>query len=285
MHAAKPASLQTAQRQAYRVFARCPRSPAGPSRRGGGSHCVPFTARTVSRSWSTSNRRILPSPLRSGGYRPGSICNRHHTRYPRLAVAPSAIRHPQRPQQPQHPCRPCAQSPASSARLVSSLLLPCLPFATRPAQHCSNAPWCGAAAEETARLVPPMTFLRKDAAIAFHARPCRIIQHTGPHGATRPGRGVCHRRDPLRYVLPLPCEFIDTALVTPPTSCSQNLSQTRKCPILVWSVIPWLLGLLIISSPSEAYLKSWRYPGEDPMSRDRIDRTIPPTSVHQGATW
>lgn len=42
MHAAKPASLQTAQRQAYRVFARCSRSLAGPSRRGGGSHCVPF---------------------------------------------------------------------------------------------------------------------------------------------------------------------------------------------------------------------------------------------------
>lgn len=159
-------------------------------------------APTASRSWSTSNRRILPSPLRSVRYGPGSTCRCHHTRYPtypRLAVAPSAIRHPQCPQKPQHPCRPCAQSPASSARLVSSLLFPCFAFATRPAQHCSDAPWRGAAAEETARLVPPWHFCARTRPLQSMpdlARPCRIIQHTGPHGATRPGRGVCHNRNP-----------------------------------------------------------------------------------------
>lgn len=178
MHAAKPASLQTAQRQAYRVFARCPRSLAGPSRRGGGSHCVPFMVDLkppdsfITSEVSTLRTRVdMQMPSHPLPYLP--------------AAGRCAIRHPQCPQKPQHPCRPCAQSPVSSARLVSSLLFPCFAFATRPAQHCSDAPWCGAAAEETARLVPPMAFLRKDVAIAVHARPCPTLPDHPAYRAAR----------------------------------------------------------------------------------------------------
>lgn len=215
MHAAKPASLQTAQPQAYRVFARCPRSLAGPSRRGGGSHCVPFMVdlkppnSSITSEVRTLRTRVdMQMPSHPLPYLP--------------AAGRCAIRHPPSAtptaQQPQHPCRPCAQSPTSSARLVSSLLFSCFPFATRPARHCSDAPWCGAAAEETARLVLPMAFLRKDAAIAVYARPCPTLpDHPAYRAARRHQAGArgLPQPQPLRYVLPLPCEFINTALVTP----------------------------------------------------------------------
>lgn len=195
MHAAKPASLQTAQRQAYRVFARCPRSLTGPSRRGGGSHCVPFMVdlkppdSSITSEVSTLRTRVdMQMPSHPLPYLP--------------AAGRCAIRHP--------PSAMPTEAPASisTMRAIPGLVrAPCLEFTVFPASHLPPGQLntvqmpLGAARLQRKRpaLSLPWHFCARTRPLQSMpdlARPCRIIQHTGPHGANRPGRGVCHNRNP-----------------------------------------------------------------------------------------
>lgn len=164
------------------------------------AHLGGAEAPTASRSWSTSNRRILPSPLRSVRYGPGSICRCHHTRYPtypRLAVAPSAIRNAHRsPSIHVDHARNARPRPRALSRVY------CFPASHLPPGQLNTVQMpLGAARLQRKRpaLSLPWHFCARTwplQSMPDLARPCRIIQHTGPHGATRPGRGVCHNRNP-----------------------------------------------------------------------------------------
>lgn len=180
MHAAKPASLQTAQRQAYRVFARCSRSLAGPSRTGGGSYCVPFMVdlkppdSSITSEVSTLRTRVdMQMPSHPLPYLP--------------AAGRCAIRHP--------PSAMPTEAPASMStmRAIPGLVrAPCLEFTVSLLRICHQAsstlfrcPLARRGCRGNGPPCPSMTFLRKDAAIAVHARPCPTLPDHSAYRAAR----------------------------------------------------------------------------------------------------
>lgn len=261
MHAAKPASLQTAQRQAYRVFARCPRSLAGPSRRGGGSHCVPFMVdlkppdSSITSEVSTLRTRAdMQMPSHPLPYLP--------------AAGRCAIRHP--------PSAMPTEAPASMStmRAIPGLVhAPCLEFTVSLLRICHQASStlfrCPLVRRGCRGNGPPCPSHGIFAQGRGHCSPCPTLPDPAgsssiPGRTAPPGRGagfVTTVTPPLCPLLPLPREFINTALVTP-LHILQSKSVTNCYSCMVSDTMAF--GFLIISSPSEAYLKSWRILAKTP---------------------